>query len=148
MALPTVNTSGITSIGATTATGAGYLLTTVGTTTRGLVWSTSTTPTVALATKTATVAGVGTFTGALTGLLTNSTYYVRAYATNSGGTAYGSQVSFTTALTVDMSVDDMDLWAKIGPSVLSSEVLVTPSNESVAIQTAYLLAESIANEQP
>jgi len=143
MALPRVNTSGITSIGTTTATGAGYLVATTGTTTRGLVWSTSTTPTVALATKTATVAGVGTFTGALTGLLTNNTYYVRAYATASGGTAYGSQVSFTTALTVDMSQDDVDLWAKIGyvPSV-------TPTDESVARQLAYLKAEEIIHEQP
>ncbi len=38
----------------------------------------------------------GEFTVNLTGLTAGTTYYVRAYATNSVGTAYGSQVSFTT----------------------------------------------------
>ncbi len=40
--------------------------------------------------------GTGSFTSNLTGLTANTTYYVRAYATNSAGTAYGNQVSFTT----------------------------------------------------
>lgn len=38
----------------------------------------------------------GNFTSSLTGLTPSTTYYYRAYATNSGGTAYGSQMSFTT----------------------------------------------------
>ena len=41
-------------------------------------------------------AGTGSFTSPLTGLLPSTTYTVRAYATNSAGTAYGSNVSFTT----------------------------------------------------
>ena len=44
----------------------------------------------------AAVPGVGTFTVALTGLTQNTTYYVRAYATNVVGTVYGDAVSFTT----------------------------------------------------
>ena len=40
--------------------------------------------------------GTGVFTSNLTSLLPNTLYYVRAYATNSVGTAYGNQVSFTT----------------------------------------------------
>src|SRR5690606_35041965 len=32
----------------------------------------------------------------MTALLANTTYYVRAYATNSAGTAYGNEISFTT----------------------------------------------------
>ena len=40
--------------------------------------------------------GTGNFTGALSGLLTNQTYYVRAFALNGIGLAYGSSVSFTT----------------------------------------------------
>ncbi|MBL7732657.1 MAG: hypothetical protein JNM88_15885, partial [Chitinophagaceae bacterium] len=39
----------------------------------------------------------GNFTSALTGLTSSTTYYYRAYATNAGGTAYGVQLSFTTA---------------------------------------------------
>jgi hypothetical protein len=40
--------------------------------------------------------GTGTFTASLTSLSSGTLYYVRAYATNTAGTAYGSQVSFTT----------------------------------------------------
>ena len=40
--------------------------------------------------------GTGTYTSSLTGLTANTLYYVRAYATNSVGTAYGNQVTFTT----------------------------------------------------
>jgi hypothetical protein len=38
----------------------------------------------------------GNFTSSLTGLLSNTTYYYKAYATNGGGTTYGAQQSFTT----------------------------------------------------
>ena len=38
----------------------------------------------------------GTFSAALSGLTASTTYYYKAYATNSGGTAYGAQQSFTT----------------------------------------------------
>jgi uncharacterized protein (TIGR02145 family) len=38
----------------------------------------------------------GTFTSTLSGLTDGTVYYVRAYATNSAGTAYGSQVQFLT----------------------------------------------------
>jgi uncharacterized protein (TIGR02145 family) len=40
--------------------------------------------------------GTGSFTSSLSSLQTNTTYYVRAYATNKKGTAYGNEVSFTT----------------------------------------------------
>lgn len=40
--------------------------------------------------------GVGEFTGSLTGLALNTTYYIRAYAVNSLGIGYSAQQSFTT----------------------------------------------------
>lgn len=63
---------------------------------RGVVWSTLPNPTIALPTKTIDGNGTGTFTSAITGLSANTTYYVRAYATNSAGTSYGNEVSFMT----------------------------------------------------
>lgn len=63
---------------------------------RGVCWSTSTGPTIALTTKTNNGTGTGVFTSSITGLLGSTTYYVRAYATNAGGTAYGNEISFTT----------------------------------------------------
>lgn len=63
-------------------------------TAKGVVWSTSSGPTVALSTKTNDGTGVGTFTSTLTGLTLNTVYYIRSYATNSVGTSYGPEVSF------------------------------------------------------
>ncbi len=65
-------------------------------TARGSCWSTSTSPTTS-GTCTTNGTGTGTFSSSLTGLSAGTTYYVRAYATNSQGTSYGSEVSFTTS---------------------------------------------------
>ena len=64
-------------------------------TARGICWNTTGDPTLA---DSHTVDGSGTesFTSNLTNLTPGTTYYVRAYATNSEGTAYGEQVTFTT----------------------------------------------------
>jgi uncharacterized protein (TIGR02145 family) len=64
--------------------------------TSGIVWSTSTNPTTALPTKTTDGTLTGTFTSNITGLAASTTYYVRAYATNSVGTSYGSELMFVT----------------------------------------------------
>jgi uncharacterized protein (TIGR02145 family) len=64
-------------------------------TVRGVCWSTGLTPTIAES-KTTDGTGAGSFTSAITNLSPNTTYYVRAYATNSSGTGYGSAMSFTT----------------------------------------------------
>lgn len=64
-------------------------------TARGVCWATSANPTIS-ASYTADGTGLGIFVSNLTGLNPNTTYFVRAYATNSVGTAYGNQISFTT----------------------------------------------------
>lgn len=63
---------------------------------RGVVWSTATGPTVSLSTKTSDGSGAGSFGSYISGLTANTKYYVRAYATNAAGTAYGNEISFTT----------------------------------------------------
>jgi len=64
-------------------------------TARGVCWNTSQTPTVD-DDKSNDGTGAGSFTSYITGLTASTTYYVRAYATNSAGTGYGSTMSFTT----------------------------------------------------
>jgi uncharacterized protein (TIGR02145 family) len=67
---------------------------------RGVCWSTSPNPTVDLTTKTVDGSAPGTFISSISGLTLGVTYYVRAYATNSVGTAYGDEISFTTTIGV------------------------------------------------
>lgn len=64
-------------------------------TARGVCWSTTQSPTLSNI-HTSDGSGVGSFTSHIFGLYANTTYYVRAYATNSVGTAYGEERSFTT----------------------------------------------------
>ena len=65
-------------------------------TARGIVWNTSINPIIALSTKTSSGTGTGTISASLTGLSASTVYYVRTYATNSNGTVYGNEISFTT----------------------------------------------------
>lgn len=62
---------------------------------RGICWSKLSLPTIDDS-KISSGSGLGSFTSDMTGLDFGSTYYVRAYATNSSGTHYGNEVSFTT----------------------------------------------------
>ena len=64
-------------------------------TARGICWSTSPNPTVSNDT-TRNGNGTGSFVSNMTGLLGSTTYYVRAYAVNTTGVAYGNQITFTT----------------------------------------------------
>jgi len=58
-------------------------------------WATTANPTTADG-KTSNGAGIGTFSSSITGLTAGTAYYVRAYATNASGTAYGSAYTITT----------------------------------------------------
>ena len=95
--LPTVSTSAVGGITAITVTCGGEVASDGGAevTARGVCWSTSPNPTLADS-HTSNGTGTGLFTSSITGLSPSTTYYVRAYATNSHGTGYGSQQSFTT----------------------------------------------------
>jgi len=96
--LPVITTNAISGITQTAAVSGGNISNDGGAavTARGVVWSTSSSPTIALNTKTVNGAGTGSFSSNITGLSTNTTYYVRAYATNSVGTAYGNEQTFNT----------------------------------------------------
>jgi uncharacterized protein (TIGR02145 family) len=96
--VPTVTTIPISDITSTTAKSGGIVTGDCGSVViaRGVVWSTSPNPTISLNTKTSNGTGTGSFNSSLTGLNPNTTYYIRAYATNSAGTGYGNEITFTT----------------------------------------------------
>lgn len=95
--LPTVITNSITNITESSATCVSNVTNDGGAvvTLRGVCWSTNQNPTTDDP-HTTNGSGTGSFTSEMTGLAENTTYYVRAYAVNEAGTAYGNEVSFTT----------------------------------------------------
>jgi len=99
-AVPSLTTREILNITNTTATGGGSITNDGGSsiTSKGICWGTSPNPTTADS-KTTDGTGTTTFTSFITGLSANVTYFVRAYATNSTGTGYGNQQTFTTSST-------------------------------------------------
>jgi uncharacterized protein (TIGR02145 family) len=111
-ALPTLTTTTATTISQTGAVSGGNITSAGGTndivTARGVVWSKSAAPTIDLATKTNDGSGTGSFTSVLSGLTAGTTYYIRAYATNSAGTAYGNEVSFSTTGSASVTITDID----------------------------------------
>ena len=96
--LPVITTNPMSGITQTAAVSGGNITNDGGAavTVRGVVWSTSSSPTIALSTKTIDGSGIGSFTSNITGLTANTTYYLRAYAINSLGTSYGGEISFTS----------------------------------------------------
>ena len=94
---PTVTTTAISAILSTTASSGGNVTADGGATVtaRGVCWSTSSNP-IASGSHTSDGSGTGVFTSSITGLTAGTTYYVRAYATNSAGTSYGSNLSFVS----------------------------------------------------
>ena len=96
--LPTLTTTTVSGITTNAAVSGGSITNDGGgaITARGVVWSTTQNPTITLTTKTSDGTGTGSFTSNLTNLTQNTTYYLRAYATNSAGTVYGNEISFTT----------------------------------------------------
>ena len=100
-----LTTKSVTYIASTTATSGGVITSDGGATItdRGVVWSTSPNPTIDLTTKTSDGTGTGSFNSNITNLTFNTTYYVRAYTTNSVGTFYGNEIQYEHKLTIGMS---------------------------------------------
>src|SRR5664280_1283650 len=97
--VPTLTTVAVTSVTGTTAISGGNI-TSDGNgaiTAKGVCWALTTGPTI---TNSLTTDGTGSasFVSNLSGLTSGVIYYVRAYATNSAGTAYGNEITFTTVL--------------------------------------------------
>ena len=123
--LPVLSTSNVSGISTKVAVTGGNITTDGGAsiTVRGVCWALSTNPTVA-GSHTTDGSGTGSFTSNITGLTANTPYYVKAYATNSAGTAYGNEVSFTTIPIVLATL------TTTVPSSITSTTAVTGGNIS------------------
>ncbi len=111
---PGVRTVAATDIDTTTATAIGYI-TDLGypnPTAYGFCWSTGTDPTIdscdGIRRTEQAVTATGSFSSNISGLSENTTYYIRAFATNDAGTGYGSSISFTTLTTDSGNSGDTD----------------------------------------
>ena len=166
--LPVVTTGVVTQITETTAVAGGNVTADGGAsvTERGVVYGTSENPTTANS-KVVNGSGTGTFTCNLTGLQPNTKYYVRAYAVNSKGTAYGEQVSFTTLEEVSATPEYVDLglsvkwatfnvgatkpeeygdyfaWGETAPKEVYDWSTYKWCNGSYDTQTKYCIADSV-----
>jgi hypothetical protein len=98
LGIPTVTTATISSITAASAISGGNVTADGGSivTAKGVCWATSPNPTIS-GNHSNDGSGTGSFVSTISGLAAQTLYYVRAYATNSQGTAYGEELSFTTS---------------------------------------------------
>jgi hypothetical protein len=134
VSLPTVTTAAITEITTTTATGGGNVTSDGGAdvTAAGICWAETANPTLS-GKSTNNGTGMGSFTSLLTGLTLDTKYYVRAYATNSTGTAYGDVQAFTTGLG-DAVHASGSVILPTGTSLTTSDVTVHGLLKTVTVQ--------------
>lgn len=151
---PTVNaTSSATGITATTAQSGGSITSagSAAVTARGVVYATTQTPSLSDDVVTSG-SGTGSFAASLAGLSQGTTYYVRAYGTNSVGTAYGPQISFTTQAAPDppsVSAGTVSSVTSSGASVSGTVIAdggaaVTARGVVYATTTAPTVADDVA----
>ncbi|MBW6497764.1 MAG: fibrobacter succinogenes major paralogous domain-containing protein [Bacteroidales bacterium] len=117
--VPVILTTDVTSITQITAISGGNISADGGATVtaRGVCWDTAENPTIN-DDKTEDGTGVGSFTSNISGLEPNTTYYLRAYATNSEGTSYGQQEEFTTEESGQPGEGVTDIDGNFYPSVI------------------------------
>ncbi len=132
---PTVTTNAVESITNNSAVCGGNV-TAYGSTAvsaKGVCWSTLSEPTISDS-YTTDGSGLGSFTSNISGLDGNTPYFVRAYATNMEGTAYGNEISFTTTVTGTLPTVTTDIASSISDSsaICGGEVISEGSSAVIA----------------
>jgi len=149
---PTLTTTPVTNITINSAVCGGNIISDGGATitARGVCWSTSPNPTIGH-NRTTDGSGTGSFTSNITGLQPNTTYYVRAYATNSQGTSYGEELTFTTLSGVINGHEFVDLGLPSGLKWATCNVGATTPEDygnyyawgETTTKTSYTLQNSV-----
>jgi|GEM_PF-4920717 len=140
---PTVTISNsMSALGETSVTWGGEATATGGeaVTEKGVCWGTAAAPTIA-GDKTTEGAGLGAITGSITGLNPNTAYFVRAYATNSIGTAYSAEKTFRT-----YSAEPTNHVNTFAVAANAADLVLTWANNNGAVApTHYLIKASTSD---
>ena len=136
LAVTTTNVSNITGVSAMSG---GNVISDGGSsvTARGVCWSLNQNPTISNS-KTIDGSGTGNFTSSITGLSCGNTYYVRAYATNSAGTAYGNSVTFSTELCIYIPTVSLNTINKYGDTYATFSGSVTDDGNSAVTERGFV----------
>ncbi|MFZ4400496.1 MAG: T9SS type A sorting domain-containing protein [Bacteroidales bacterium] len=137
----TLTTNSVSSVTSTTASSGGNVECegNAQVTQRGICYSTSSNPTTSNQ-KIISGNGSGSFNSTITGLLPNTTYHIRAFATNSFGTSYGNDVSFVTLQDIGINEASQNQF-KVYPNPASSQINVQ-INQSL-IGSSYTITDQI-----
>jgi len=125
--LPSISTANLFDISPTTASCGGLVSSDGGAPliSRGICWSTTQNPTITNS-KTSDGVGVGSFSSELKALTPNTTYYLKAYATNSAGTGYGNELMFKTYTGIVSDIDGNTYYSvTVGNQIWMAENLNT-----------------------
>ena len=145
---PKVSTGFVTQVFSTAASFSGSVISNGGASiiSVGFCWGTSPNPTILDSLATISNPSVNQFLGSEGRLLTNTTYFVRAYATNSAGTGYGEQQSFTTSLTSISQAIDIE--GNIYPTItIGSQVWMRKNLRVTKYRNGETIPTNFSNDQ-
>jgi hypothetical protein len=139
---PMITTTDVNVLNDTSVTSGGNITSDGGSsiTIRGIVWDISSNPTIILSTKTNDGSGIGVFNSSISSLKPATTYYIRAYATNTIGTSYGNEVIFKTK--VGLPKVTTDVASLITPESATSGGNVTSDGGSSIISNGIVWSET------
>lgn len=147
--LASITTAAVTSITDITASSGGDVTSIGGSavSSRGICFASTPNPTLANSIVSGG-SGAGTFTSNLIGLLPSTTYYVRAYATNNTGTAYGNEVVFTTNAPNAITELNEQLIYSCYPNPFNDALIIQlkPGTKALKMNIINTLGESVYSE--
>ena len=140
---PTVTTASVSDITTISAVSGGNVTNNGGedVTERGVCWSTTQNPTTTLS-KTSNGKGNGPFSSSLTQLIPNTLYHIRAYATNSVGTAYGDELTFTTTAVTSTVPGAPTIGTATAGDAQASITFTAPGSDGGSAITGYTATSS------